>query len=153
MITIHVPGISVPQGSMRSFGKGRMVYRDDLKPWRNRVRAEYVRQAGSRTIEGAVSMRVLFVLPRPDGHYGTGRNAGAIKPSFRDVPHVVPADVDKLARSCGDALTLDKGDLAGLPRPFRNDSQITHLDARKRYVRDGETPHAEITLSPAYESH
>lgn len=135
---------------MRSFGKGRMVYRDDLKPWRNRVRAEYVRQAGSQTIEGAVSMRIVFVLPRPDGHYGTGRNAGTIKPAYVDLPCWVKPDLDKLTRSIGDALTLDKGDLAGLARPFRDDSQITHLDARKRYVRDGETPHAEITLAPAY---
>lgn len=153
MITFTVPGISVPQGSMRSFGKGRMVYRDDLKPWRNRVRAEYVRQAGSQTIEGAVSMRVVFVLPRPDGHYGTGRNAGTIKPSFRDVPHVVKPDLDRLVRAIGDALSLNTGDLAGLPRPFPEDSRITAIDARKRYVRDGETPHAEIALSPAYDSH
>lgn len=150
MITIHVPGTPVPQGSMRSFGKGWMVYRDDLKPWRNRVRAEYVRQAGSQAIEGPVSMRVMFVLPRPDGHYGTGRNAGTIKPSYQDAPCTVKPDLDKLTRSIGDALTLDKGDLTGLPRPFQDDSQITHLDARKRYVRDGETPHAEITLTPAY---
>ncbi|KUG58965.1 RusA family crossover junction endodeoxyribonuclease [Nesterenkonia jeotgali] len=150
MIRFTVPGTPIPQGSMKSFGKGRMVYRDDLKPWRNRVRAEYVRQAGSQTIEGAVSMRVVFVMPRPDGQYGTGRNTGAIKASCVDLPCAVKPDLDKLTRAIGDALTLDTGDLTGLARPFRDDAQITHLDARKRYVQDWEQPHAQITLAPAY---
>lgn len=150
MITFTVPGIPIPQGSMHSYGKGRMVYRDDLKPWRARVRAEYVRQVGTRTISGAAHIALEFAMPRPKHHYGTGANAGRIKPSYERAQHTVKPDLDKLIRAVADALTLDKGELKGLPRPLGDDAQIASIEAWKRYVKPGELPGVLVSIRPAY---
>lgn len=145
MITIRVQGVPVPQGSIDFFGKGRMKYRDDLKPWRDKIRAEYIRQHGSWRIEGAVRLEAEFILPRPKNHYGTGANAGIIKASYVKAKPTTKPDVDKLLRSCGDALTL--GDL---PKPFDDDAQITESHSRKRYVDQGEQPGVVIVIGVAY---
>jgi Holliday junction resolvase RusA-like endonuclease len=52
---------------------------------------------------GPVHLRIAFGLPRPKGHFGTGRNAGTVKPSAPPFPAVKP-DVDKLSRAVMDAL-------------------------------------------------
>jgi Holliday junction resolvase RusA-like endonuclease len=44
------------------------------------------------------------VFGRPKGHFGTGRNAGRLKPSAPLYVQTNP-DVDKLLRAIGDALT------------------------------------------------
>lgn len=151
MITFTVTGTPVPQGSLTFYGRGKPTHRDDLKPWRNKVRAAYVQQAGSREVTGGARLGCEFVLPRPKAHYGTGANAGRIKPSYEKALHTVKPDLDKLMRAIGDALTLDKGDLAGLPRPIADDAQIVEFNnPRKRYVNQGEEPHVVITIGPAY---
>lgn len=150
MFTFTVPGVAVPQGSMQHFGKGRVKYRDDLKPWRARVRAEYVRQAGSQRITGGVHTSMEFAMPRPKHHYGTGANAGRIKDSYVNAQHISKPDADKLERAVNDALTLDTGELKGLPRPFEDDAQIVTTDRHKRYVKPGETPGVLVTIRPAY---
>ena len=44
-------------------------------------------------------------MQRPKSHFGTGRNAGKLKPSAPKYPAVKP-DVDKLSRAVHDALTI-----------------------------------------------
>jgi Holliday junction resolvase RusA-like endonuclease len=45
----------------------------------------------------------VFYLPRPGGHFGTGRNAGLVKNSAPLWPAVKP-DLDKLERAVFDSL-------------------------------------------------
>jgi crossover junction endodeoxyribonuclease RusA len=48
---------------------------------------------------------MVFTMPRPRVHYGTGRNEGVLKPRFLNaVPDRIP-DLSKLCRSTEDALT------------------------------------------------
>lgn len=150
MIQFTVLGTPVPQGSMTHLGKGRVKYRDDLKPWRTKIRAEYARAHSSKRITGAVSIRAEFVLPRPKSHYGTGANAGRIKDSYRDAAATKPGDLDKYIRAVGDALTIDTKPVQ-LAKPFDDDAQITEISARKRYIRENEEPGVNITIRPAYE--
>ena len=74
-----------------------------------------------------VSVGILFRLKRPKGHYGTGRNAGVLKPDAPIVPTTKP-DVDKLARHVIDVLT---GSV------WHDDAQVAELSTRKVYAQPG----------------
>ena len=124
-LTLTVLGVPAPQGSKRHVGGGVMVESSKkVKPWREAVKWAVV-EAGNPTTTGAVSMTICFFLPRPAGHYGTGRNAGKIKQSAPLFPATRP-DLDKLARSTLDGLT-DAGVIS-------DDSRIVTLNLSKRYA-------------------
>lgn len=72
---------------------------------------------------GPVQLRVEFVFPRPKSHFGSGRNAGALKAGAPEYMTRAP-DVDKLVRAIGDSLS-------GIV--IRDDAQISHVNAWKRY--------------------
>lgn len=138
MIRIRVNGIPAPQGSKRHVGNGRMVESSKaVGPWREAVRAEAQRviSAGDVTpwasvaLADAVSVTAVFLLPRPQSHYGTGRNAGQVRPSAPPFPAGRP-DLDKLLRALLDGLTA-----AGV---WRDDAQVASISAAKVYARHGE---------------
>src|SRR5690606_2131445 len=55
-------------------------------------------------LDGPLVADMVFTMPRPKGHYGTGRNAGVLKPRYVDaLPDRVP-DPSKPARSTEAAL-------------------------------------------------
>ena len=104
MITIEVRGLPAPQGSKRHVGRGVMVESSKaVGPWREAVRAETQRHV-SKPFGGPVRVDVTFFLPRPKGHYGSGRFAGEIKKSAPLHPSGRP-DLDKLLRALLDGLT------------------------------------------------
>jgi crossover junction endodeoxyribonuclease RusA len=153
VIRLRVNGIPAPQGSKRHVGNGRMVEMSKaVGPWREAVRAEAQRKlsmsaARTRYMPGgegvAVFVTIVFVLPRPKGHYGTGRNAGIVKDSAPWRPATKP-DVDKLARAVLDALT---GTLLG------DDAQVADLVASKVYASAEQPPGAIIELGPCEGKH
>lgn len=134
MARLHftVLGTPAPQGSKKHVGRGIMVESSKrVAPWREDVRnaaRDAIAQAGWETANGPVGVGLLFYLPRPGGHYGTGRNAGTLRASAPAYPAVKP-DLDKLTRSTLDALTE-----AGA---IRDDSRVVLLEARKRYATPG----------------
>lgn len=130
-----VLGIPVPQGSKRVF-HGRLVDVNDrkLRDWRALV-GQLASAEASKLFTGPISVRLDFYLPRPKGHYGTGRNAATLRPSAPAVPQTKP-DIDKLVRACLDALT-------GMA--FRDDSQVTALIAAKWYA-DERQPGVHIEI-------
>lgn len=141
---IHIHGTPAPQGSKTAFAlkkdgqyTGRTSMKESskaVKPWR----AEVVKAAAGHTIiTGPVAVTITFYLKRPKGHYGTGRNAGTLKPAAPALPGVKP-DVDKLVRSTLDGLTT-----AGV---YVDDSRVTDLLVAKRYA-DGRTPGADVQVS------
>ena len=129
-IRLHVPGVPAPQGSKRAFVRGgRPVVVDDNKPRLNDWRAAVAQAASDEMgdaplLDGAVSMTVLFDLPRPKSHMGTGRNAGVVKASAPEFHNQKP-DLDKLTRAVCDAMS-------GIV--YRDDSQIVSLVVQKRWV-------------------
>jgi crossover junction endodeoxyribonuclease RusA len=92
--------------------------------WRGQVQ-QAVAQQEAEPFHGPVELYLAFDLPRPSGHYGTGRNADLVKPSSPTHPTVAP-DLDKLVRCVADAITD-----AGL---WKDDSQVCAIHAGKRYV-------------------
>ena len=145
MIEFTAPGVPAPQGSKRHVGGGVMIESSKaLKPWRQRVNTAW-NTTGRNPIEGPVTVRATFVMPRPKSHYGTGRNTGQIKDTYLDLPHVTKPDCDKLLRAILDALSTTKTQHGA----YQDDSHVVRAWAEKRYVRPGEEPHAIITLTPA----
>ncbi len=128
--TIH--GKQATQGSKRGIpfrrkdGRhGVRVVSDNqqLKVWRTAV-AEAAREAyDGPLLTGPIVMYVQFVMPRPKSHFGTGRNAGKLKPSA-PAHHITKPDALKLCRAVEDALS-------GVI--YRDDSQIVLHDIAKDY--------------------
>jgi Holliday junction resolvase RusA-like endonuclease len=145
ILTIRVVGTPAPQGSKKGFynkATGRVIVTEDSKrvrPWRDAVVSaalEAREQAGGLTLGGALDVRLTFLLNRPKGHYGTGRNALVVRGSAPTYPTVKP-DIDKLTRSTLDAL-VDA-------LVFRDDNQVVSLLAFKLYAA-GQPAGAEITV-------
>lgn len=116
MITITVYGTPAPQGSKHAFavrGKGGVPTgkigiiessHDRVKSWRQAVIEEAESVKPGIPLDGPLSVRMIFYLKRPKGHYGTGRNATQVRDSAPRYPAGTP-DLSKLARSTEDALT------------------------------------------------
>ena len=122
VIAFRVPGLlPVPQGSKRHVGGGRMVERDDLKPWREAVTLLALRACGYArpSIDRPALCVVEFTFPRPAA------------PKRHTDPHRkdTAPDVDKLARAVFDALTA-----AAI---VRDDARFADLVALKRYGDPG----------------
>ena len=139
MITLRVNGEPAPQGS-KSVGRHGGVYEKSkkVKPWREAIRAAALAQ-GAPGADGPVTVEIVFLLPRPAGHYRTGSNSHLLRDSSPPWPATRP-DLDKLVRS-----TLDGLMLAGM---YRDDGQVVNLAASKRYANPyaGQKPGAVIEI-------
>lgn len=127
----EVRGTPVPQGSIRSLGKGRPSIHGNagrLLPWREHVQHEAERAlAGAGPMEGPVEVILDFWLPKP-----------ASAPKRKPVWPVKRPDLDHLVRAVADACTA-----AGV---WRDDSQIVALSATKTYAV-GRAPGVQITVT------
>ena len=116
-ITIRVYGSPAPQGSKRAFairkggiptGKVAVIEssHDRVKSWRQAVidEARKITAHMDGPLTGPLSLRMIFYVARPKGHYGSGRNAERLKPGAPAYPGK-PPDLSKLARATEDALT------------------------------------------------
>lgn len=126
-IAFYAVGDPAPQGSHRHVGNGVMIESSKrVKPWRRQVAAA-ARDAmvGRDMLTGPVAVTLVVHLPRPASHYGTGRNAGRLKPSAPLYPTSRRlGDADKHARSALDALT-------GVV--YTDDSLVVALHVYKHY--------------------
>ena len=132
MKTIEFPVYGQPQpaGSKKGFYNqrlGRVQIVDDAKksrPWKAIVTdAAVAAMEDAPLLDGPLALELVFYVPRPKGHYGTGRNAGIVRASAPEFPAVKP-DVLKLARAVEDALS-------GIV--YRDDAQIVTEFLLKRY--------------------
>lgn len=144
-ISFFVPGIPKPGGSKDGFYNkelGRVLITEACKGsanWRSTV-ALYARQNYSGPpLKGPLKLEIMFYMPRPKHHFGTGRNADKLKPSAPSYHDVMP-DATKLMRSTEDAL---KGIL------WDDDSQVALQTTGKPYSL---RPGAKITVKPISES-
>ena len=139
-IALYAVGDPAPKGSMKHVGNGVMIESSKrVKPWRRQVAAAARdAMAGRPLLTGPVAVTAIVRLPRPKGHYGTGRNAGRLKPSAPRYPiSRALGDGDKHARSIGDALT---------GTALVDDSQIVVWHLYKQYADGGNPVGAHITI-------
>ncbi|UUW88440.1 RusA family crossover junction endodeoxyribonuclease [Pimelobacter simplex] len=130
-LVVSVIGTPVQQGSKvaNRFGHGVRDSNDrKLRPWRAEVSgtvAETMVATGWQTLDGPIEISLAFFHTRPAAHYGTGRNAGVLKPSAPYWKSTAP-DIDKLTRAILDALT----DAAAI----RDDARVARLVAEDRWA-------------------
>lgn len=145
-LSFTVYGVAAPAGSKRALPAGgrpgaRPIIVDDSKrsrPWKRDVAqaagvAMNVNGANGLLV-GPLALTVVFHVPRPKGHYRTGRYEGEIRSSAPDWPTVKP-DMTKLLRAVEDACT-------GIV--WRDDAQIVQQTATKRY---GAPARCEVTVA------
>ncbi|MFB7596941.1 RusA family crossover junction endodeoxyribonuclease [Streptomyces sp. NPDC056160] len=131
LLTVH--GTPGPQGSKTRNAAGALYESSaKVKPWREAVKSAALDVLAYDTawlpLNEAVRLDLTFTLLRPKSHFGTGRNAGQLKPSAPKFPTGKP-DTDKLIRSTQDALK-DAGVL-------RDDSVVTAVSAAKVFPLTG----------------
>lgn len=128
-VAFVVNGLAAPAGSKRGFVNrrtGGVIITDASKrskPWQARVAAAAAEAMDGPLLDGPLELTLVFVLPRPKGHYGSGRNASSVRASAPAFPTVKP-DVSKLVRAVEDALT-------GIV--WRDDAQVIAQHAYKEY--------------------
>ncbi|MCV7424379.1 RusA family crossover junction endodeoxyribonuclease [Mycobacterium yunnanensis] len=127
-VVFFVPGAPAPQGSKRHVGRGILVESSKaVGPWRERVAlAAHNAMAGRPLIDGAVTVELNFVLPRPKSTPKTKTPAAVKRP-----------DLDKLERAILDAIT-------GVI--ITDDSQVVSLCGYKRLAEIGETAGVDIRV-------
>ena len=138
-IQLTVLGVAAPQGSKRHVGHGRMVESSKrVGPWREAIVTEAQRQGvAGLMLDEPLLVTIIVTLPRPAGHYGTGRNRAQVKASAPAYPAGKP-DVDKLARSCMDGLVQ-----AGV---IVDDARVVSLHARKVWALPGAASATRISV-------
>lgn len=92
--------------------------------WKSEIAAAARPFIPDEPIRVPVSLDLIFVLPRPKGHYRTGKHAGELRP---DAPlyHTAKPDFDNLAKAVSDTLTT-----LGF---FRDDALIVDHTLTKLY--------------------
>ena len=142
-ITFSVLGTPVPQGSVRAY-QSRVIANnvEALASWRNDIAVTAQRHKPANwDTKAPVQLQCVFVFPRPLHHFGSGKNSTKLKP-LAPKHHVTTPDLDKLLRSCSDAI----GDAVARVL-LHNDSQICSIYATKRYATD-DFLGAHITVTP-----
>ena len=144
VLRFTVLGKLQPAGSKKGFvnpNTGKVVIVEDAKlskPWKQEVAgaAEYAVGESGWTVCDPRPMRldVAFMLIRPKGHYGSGRNAGMVRVGAPAYPATKP-DATKLLRAVEDALT-------GVV--WRDDAQVVEQAVWKLY---GEPERVEIKVT------
>lgn len=136
LLVLEVPGRPRPQGSLRMVtnrATGRVFgrYADTTVEHRNRmIGLASDAWGGHPAAGGPVAVRCTFEFRRPASHYGTGKNAGQLKPK---APHwfAITPDVDKLLRLVCDALSI-----AGV---LDDDRQVAVVRGEKRWGTNDST--------------
>lgn len=133
-ITFNVHGIPATAGSKRGFpikrkdgsiGVAMAPDNKRSKPWMASIAYTARQHWSGELLRGAVKLTLVFRLPRPKGHFSTGRNSGhLVRESAPRHPTTKP-DLTKLARAVEDAL---KGVL------WADDSQVVEQSFRKEYA-------------------
>jgi len=126
MILLNIYGVPAPQGSKRHVGGGRMIEASKkVGPWRAAIILEVQRRGlDTAKINDPIAVELTFYRPRPKSHTNA---RGALKLNAPQFPATIP-DLDKLARSTLDALTM-----SGL---ITDDARVVELNAAKVFVED-----------------
>jgi len=139
LLQITVVGTPRPQGSKKAFYNaklGRALIVDDndkkLRTWRQDVVSATVAVLRSQRRAALppgtpLDVGIAFMMPRPKGHWRTGRNAHLLRDHLPARPSSKP-DIDKLVRGTLDALR-DAG-------VYVDDSQVVDLHVRKVWANE-----------------
>ncbi|MFC5996932.1 RusA family crossover junction endodeoxyribonuclease [Pseudonocardia hispaniensis] len=130
LLDLFVPGRPAPQGSKRHVGNGVLVESSKhVAPWRTTVAWHAAQAHTAAPLDGPLTVRIEFVMPRPSG-----------TPKRATPPAIKRPDIDKLTRAVLDALS-------GVV--WRDDSQVVDLHPTKRIAEIDEQPGARVRVKEA----
>ncbi len=141
-----------PRATLGADGKARVYVPNFADDWKRTVREAVAAQVAvdlaftHLPIESAFEVDLVFRFRRPKNHWRTGRFAGRIKPRWRIVPHTNTPDIDNLAKAVLDCIGAWRKKRL-LPLVWLDDAQVIRLDARKRWVREGEVAGVDLVLT------
>lgn len=130
-VKIRVLGLPVAQPRVKACIRGAHagVYTPGTADlWKAQVSQAVAAQVGAPLGEG-VSLGLEFYLPRPKGHYRTGKHASQLRPDAPRRPTRKP-DIDNLVKAVLDALR-------GIA--WTDDCQVVTLTTSKRWADDTPT--------------
>ncbi|MCG3776922.1 MAG: hypothetical protein JW395_3794 [Nitrospira sp.] len=139
-LNLWVPGLPVAQPRPRAVsfgGHARMYNPGTSNAWKAVVMHEVRQFAGKFPAGVPLRCDLTFMVPRPKGHFGSGKNGGILKASAPTRPTGKP-DRDNLEKAVLDAITA-----AGV---WADDSQVTAGDVRKRYTPQGKASGCWLTI-------
>ena len=141
-ITLMIPGQPVGKNRPRftRVGKGVRTYSDqgDEEQLWVMVARQQIQKLAVRRFSGAVEVKIIFWFKRPVSHFGSGKNAGTLKPSAPGVPTTKP-DNDNLVKHVMDC--LNHCDV------WVDDSYVVGIHAIKRYTRSEWEPRTEVLIT------
>lgn len=139
LVRVVVPGNPVPWARARRKGK-RYFTAPEVAAHATVVRQAWMAAGRPHLPQGvACTLSARFHLARPEDHWGTGRNAGQLRPSAPPDPIGRP-DIDNYVKLVADALN---------GHWWHDDSQIVCLaGVHKLYVAPGEQPRTVIDAWP-----
>lgn len=148
MQTISFFAAGIPMGqprikaAMRSFGGKTFahVYTPGTSEnWKSCIAHAARAFVPAAPYPGPVQIDCTFYLPRPKGHYGTGKNAGVLKDSS-PMFHLCKPDIDNALKVIFDTLVY--------LRFILDDTQICETWSKKLYENADCKPGCQITLIP-----
>jgi Holliday junction resolvase RusA-like endonuclease len=140
-ISFFVAGLPKPAGSKRGFfiPKLKRVVIVDANPnskdWKTDVKHAAQAAYSGPPLTVPLAVKFAFFMPRPKGHFRSGRNSVMLRDSAPPFPAGKP-DVLKLARGVEDAMTSII---------YADDSQIVSERLLKRYAEG--TPGVQVEIS------
>jgi Holliday junction resolvase RusA-like endonuclease len=130
-----------PRAFVRNMG-GKMVARvfdaGTAEGWKSAVATAGEPHRPANPLTGPVVVALDFRMPRPRGHYGSGKNAANLKASAPTY-HTGKPDVDNLAKAVLDALTHCSW--------WRDDAQVVALTVKRWWCRAGKQAGCAVYVS------
>lgn len=130
-ISFWAQGVPKGQPRPRAFARkmgnkvvARVYDAGTAEGWKSCIATAALTHVPKEPIGGPVSLDIVLVMPRPKGHYGTGKNATLLKQNAPDW-HVGKPDTDNAAKAILDCLTT--------MRFWRDDAQVVQLNVSKVY--------------------
>ena len=140
MIKLTIPGNPIAKKRPRFARVGKFVRTYNDQETEESRFLHHVENHDIEPINGPVSVMLWFFMPRPKGHYGSGKNAGKLKETAPKYPTTKP-DVDNLNKFAFDCLN-------GVA--WVDDAQVVVSKSMKAYAGEqiGEHgPRTEIIIS------
>ena len=137
-ITLTIPGKPIAKARPKFYRRGKSVGTyNSQETEEGRFLLEAMSQLnGHQIITGPIKLKAYFFMPRPKGHYGTGRNAGKLKDSAPE-KHITKPDTDNLLKFIKDCLNK---------HVWKDDSQVYDVHGVKVYSNH---PRTEIIVTEA----
>lgn len=104
---LTVLGNPKAQGRARATKRGKFIkiYDDpESKKTKDTLAVILQQEAPKHLLSQALQVDLYFYLPRPKGHYGTGKNTGKLK-DWAPTLHTNKPDIDNLRKLVMDAMT------------------------------------------------